>query len=202
MSTKPITLEDIYPDRPTFELQSKPGKVFELRLPTLGDHAWLKKQYGSDERLTAIISNGSPDWPEVARIAYFLMREEDRAAFPAKSVTLTNEEGEQLEEKWPGHKVFLNELVGLEEGVRILGAVTVAISRSSPIIDEAVREGIKKNFPQVKLPESLIGRGSSTTSRPSTAGPRNTSKPARSGKSRGASKLSGKGATRGYAPTR
>jgi hypothetical protein len=164
---EPMKLEDLFPDQPEFYLKEK-DKTYRLRIPNLGDQVWLKKAFKDENNLKKVFEN--LEWDEIAKFAYRLLV--DRSDFPAQEATAIDDDGEQKKIKLSGPEVLLANITGVEEGLQIIAAINKAVALSSPAIDKAIQEELKKN-----LTVSPIGENSSISSQPNTDGQQSISSP-------------------------
>jgi len=167
-----VTLEDIIPMKPEFFLAAK-NKTYSVRPPNLSDRVWIRETFGSEEAMREMI--GNQDFEQICRLVYRLMASEDRADFLAQQVDIVNEEGDKLTKRFTGPQVLFVSLAGLEEGVKVIGALGRAIMLSNPLIAKAVEEEVKKNLSAIQAsPKSpsrpSIGRKFSIHSKANTAG--------------------------------
>jgi hypothetical protein len=134
---KPISLQDILPTKPEFSIE-KTKKTYTLRLPNMLDQVWIKEKFGGPERVAQVIQG--QDWLEISRIVYRLMDDAARGDFPAVDAKIINDDGESMQRRLTGPEHLLSCLSGLEETVRMLGALTQAIILSNPLIGEEVKK--------------------------------------------------------------
>lgn len=161
---KALTLEDILPTTPTFELN---GKSYTLRIPDIADQVWIREKYGSQEAFINILNEDIQkcNWLAICQFAYHQLPNEARADFRATEATVVNDEGEEANIKLSGPEVLLHSLKGHQDAAALLIAITQAIVKSNPIIEEAFSAEVKKNL---KAP--LIGGKYLTPSKANTGG--------------------------------
>lgn len=170
MAIKQLELKDIIPPKPFFFVKSK-QKSYHLRLPTLEDQVWLNEKFGGPEGIQKVLN--TRDWPGVCRMVYRHMSNEGREDFLAQAVKIINDEGESVLRRMTGPEVLFCQLSGVDEAVKMLGAMIRAIMSSNPLIEKEVLEEIKKNLrpDNHSLSQSpSIGEKSSTRSRANTGG--------------------------------
>lgn len=165
LETRVIKIEDIIPEKPEFYVR-KLDKRFSLRLVDLDDSVWIRSKIGSAERLQEICSK--LEWEEICKIVFRLL--EDKSDFMAYECEEINDDGEKIRVKVSGPRALLKAVTGLEEGVKMLGALNSSMAKSNPIVDRALREEVKK-----KIAANQTGERSSTPSPVNTDGPSSTS---------------------------
>lgn len=165
-----IKLEDIFPDEPEFYL-STTKKTYRLRLPTLEDHVWMKRTFGDENNLNKVLKD--LQWDQLCRIVYRLLKQEDRQDFLATDAEITSDEGEAVTVRLTGPQMLLRSIGSIDEGVKVISALTKAITLSSPMIDEYVKAELKKKMTDPE--EEQSGLRSSTSFTQSTAGLPSTS---------------------------
>lgn len=139
-----LKIDDILPKTPVFFLSKFPGHEFQVRPPNMADHAWFIENFETLEGAQKIIADRR--WGEICRIVYYLFNDQDRRKFPAEVVKEMNESGEEITKTYLGWQILLRSLSGIEEATGVLAALTRAIMASNPIIDQAVRDQLKKNL--------------------------------------------------------
>lgn len=146
-----LSLEDLKPAEASFELTSKPGKVYTLRVFSLAERIWINQRFGK-EKIETIFQTQSI--PELAEIAHHLLK--DSSDFPT-------------------FMDFAKAIVSLKDNVSITTALLATIG-----IDKALIQSLEKQMddkspnaetPQIKRPLARkIGGKSSTTSQANMAG--------------------------------
>lgn len=180
---KPISLSDLTPEGATFTLHSTPGVEYKLRPINLADENWLAETFGKD--LDAVFREVR--MMPIARICFHQMETESKRMFAQQDVVFINEEGVETTKKIGGAELLFWQMQGgMNEKMEVFLALmkTIGISRDlitqsvdNPELAKAALEVKKKN------PSSRpTGRGSLTSSRKRTGGPRSTSGRGRSGK--------------------
>lgn len=151
-----MELDEFFPKSPTFFLNAT-KKEYELRPPNLEDTAWVKQNLGSEDEITKMFDG--PDWNRCIKFVYRLLK--DKSDFMAEVEKQVDDLGEEVEVKVSGPQKLLRAVTGQEEGMRVLAALTKAISIANPMVEKMV-EKEKKNL--------STGSKSSTKSRPPTGG--------------------------------
>lgn len=175
MSAKELTIEDAFPEKPEFSLQTT-GKTYRLRLPNIEDQIWFKKNFGTAQAMVEMFDEKTRDWSKITKVIYRLM--EDRSDFLAQAATIENDDGERMQVRLTGPEVLMRSIIG-DESIRCLGALSRAMAMSNPVIDKYISEEVKKKGMEI---ERLTSGKSSTTSRRSMAGRSSTSSQKRRGR--------------------
>lgn len=157
-----MDLEDIIPAKPQFTLQST-GKTYTLRIVNLEDHVWLKDKFGGAEEVKKVLQEN--DWSKAILLIYRLLI--DKKDFMSQKETVVDDDGVESEVMATGPYRLLRAISGVEEGVKVMGALAKSIMLSNPTIDKAVKETVKEELKKNKI---QTGQKSSTSSRASTAG--------------------------------
>ncbi len=169
----PINLEDVLPEKPEFTLLPF-GDGAEihcrLRICNLEDRVWIKNRFGGEEEIQRIFQER--DWDKLAMLVYRLL--EDKSPFKLIDKTGHDDVGQEITIRTTGPQSLMQAIKGVEEEVKVLGALTASIRLSSPLVDKHVREEVKKNIAQR---EGRTGEKSSTVSSVSTDGPSPTAAP-------------------------
>jgi len=164
-----IELEDVFPDKPEFTLEST-EKTYKLRLFSLADRSWLEKNYPGKE-LKKVLNPKNPDYVETARIVYHQM--EDKSDFLAERTTKIDDDGVEQKYLMTGPAKLLDAIKGLEEMTRVVSALTRAIVNSEPKMKDHIESEIKKKMKEAN--EALHGPKSLMQSKESTDGQTNIS---------------------------
>jgi hypothetical protein len=100
-----------------------------FRQINLTDEAWLAETYSADE-----ISNvfKSVNIKEISRIAFRLLSDNDRRLFKKQDVIVITEDGEETNETLGGLELFRKLIVGEDDKLAILIALTETINGSRP----------------------------------------------------------------------
>jgi len=134
-----MNLGELNPKGSTFKLKSS-KKAFTLRPVSLLDEDWLDKTYGSEKvaEIFAVV-----DITEIARIAFQLMKPEDRLFFKTQEVITLNEDGSEEGLTLGGLELFKRMIVGNEDKVAILNSLLDTIGASRPIIEPGKKKAKK-----------------------------------------------------------
>ncbi len=161
LETHGMELEHILPTNPEFTLKST-GKTYRLRLVTLADQVWMRKTFGTEDRVREVMVR--TEWEEIAKIVYHQL--EDKSDFLSVTKEDVNDEGDTVTLKWTGPVRLLEAVSGTSEGITILNALSAAFIAANPEAREQITSELKKK----NLIGPSTGQKSSTSSRPSTAG--------------------------------
>lgn len=163
-----MKLEEVVPRRAETSLEATPGRTYHLRPINLLDEEWMKARFGA--ALDADLTEGRVR--TLVAIFFHQLEEADKAFFAKQTVTIMNEKGESEEMELGGEKILLSLIQGPVDKIRIYKAVMITLGASSPMQDLTLPEP-KAATAQKKTP-ARRGKRSSTSSRKSTAGRRNT----------------------------
>jgi hypothetical protein len=178
-----IQLEDLVPQGAQFTLR-KTEKTYRMNAVSLADEMWINQTFG--ESLGEIFKNIK--MKEICRIVFRLLDDEDKEDFLARDVTIINEMGEKLTQRMGGSELMFLLISGYAEKIEIFEALLQTIGISRPMLNQLKDEVGAPIREEKKTPRT--GHMSSTSSRRSTDGPRNTSSPGRPKRSLTGSKRS------------
>lgn len=136
-----MELEDLLPQKPEFTISSR-GKTYALRPPNMADQVWFKERYGNSDKFEKALE--TQDWAEIARVAYYLLSDEDKRDFLAGKVKVIDGEGVEREIHHSGPEKFLISLAGIKEMLAVMQALTRAIVISNPIAEAAAKKKLRE----------------------------------------------------------
>ena len=161
-----MELSEFIPEQPVFTISST-GKAYELRIPNLEDRMVMANMAGGQAEIQKVFSELK--WGVISKIVYRLMI--DKSDFVATAVEEIDDEGNKKKYTATGPQMLMRAIRSQEDGVKMLGALTAAITNGEPLIKEYVKNEVKKNT------LNLTGQNSSTSSQASTDTPQPSSEP-------------------------
>jgi hypothetical protein len=181
---KPISLEDLKPQSAEFYLRG-PDRTYRIRPINLADEAWMKRTFGAE------LAQKTQDPEGLCQILFHQLEDEDKKDFSPVERDTFDEDGNPVKEKIGGWRLLMSKVSGLPEQVGMSKALLQARGFSAPLIDEMVRDELKKKEIQESPSLKPTGDMSSTFLPQNTVGPLS-----RSGDSLGAKSTSPSGESR------
>lgn len=83
------------------------------------------------------------DWPNIVRVVFHHLSNEDKKDFLAQDAKIINDDGEEMEVRLTGPEVLMLKIVG-DEAEKVLAAFTRALMLGNPIVEIAVMDELKK----------------------------------------------------------
>jgi hypothetical protein len=161
-----MELSEFIPEQPVFTLSST-GKSYELRIPNLEDRMVMANMAGGQAEIQKVFSELK--WDVICRIVYRLLI--DKSDFLATAVEEIDDEGNKKKFTATGPQMLMRAIKSQDDGIKMLGALTAAITNGEPLIKEYVRNEVKKNTLNQTGPNSL------TSSQVNTDTPQPNSEP-------------------------
>lgn len=140
-----IVMEDIFPEKAEFALESKPGKVYKLRPIVLSDRHWLTNKYPGEE-LSRVLNEKAPDFEQVCVIAYHQMTEEGQADFEPETKKQRDDDGVWHTFLHTGPVKLMDSTKDMTEMLGIIGAVTKTYVDSEPAVKKYLENSVKKSW--------------------------------------------------------
>ena len=116
----------------------------KLKRFTLADEIWMLNEFGED--LANIFNKENFNMDIISRIVFRLL--EDKSMYKAISVIDYDEDGEEIEKKIGGYKLFQRSIVGVKEKIKVLNAcvenINVSSNNETETVITASEKGDKK----------------------------------------------------------
>lgn len=142
MDNSPITLEDVIPSESGFYLKKR-DKTYHVRPFSISDVIWVQKTFGKEPHIMGEIFE-KQDWSKIIRIVYHqLVEKEDFLLIEQEEI---DEFGRKVKVEISGPSRLLRSIDGIEEGMKVIGAVTKSITDSNPQIKDYIEDALKKNL--------------------------------------------------------
>lgn len=151
-----MELEELLPQKPEFFV-SKMGKTYALRPPNMADQVWFRDRYGKSDKFEKALEE--QDWPEIARVAYYLLEDEGKRDFLAGNLKVIDGEGVERTIHHSGPEKLLVALSGLKEMLEVMQAITRAIVISNPVAEAVAKKMLRE---EVKRDPDLLKKARET----------------------------------------
>jgi exonuclease VII small subunit len=143
-----MTLEELLPENPTFHIASK-KKSYELRLPNLSDRARFSEWLGDEKKSREVFEK--LQWDVIAKLVFRLLI--DKSDFMAEDKHIIDDDGVKIKILLTGPAKLMESLASLDEGLKMVEALTLAIRRAEPLVDKMLEAEEKKSL-EAKSPLS------------------------------------------------
>ena len=127
-----MDLKKIVPQESSFYLRLA-ERSFTMRPINLEDEIWLENEYPGS-KVQDIFEN--LNMPEISRIVFRLIKNEDKEFFKKQSVKIVNEEGEEMEVDLGGVKLLTALISGWDEKATVINSLLANIGFSRPDLDK------------------------------------------------------------------